>query len=91
MLPSLHSTLEAHAHAATLYLHGTLLPHAVVGAFRPCYTLPPGVRRLRVDLRGVAGAQHAAADTLAILLREWERTRRGVARIDLPAPLRRAS
>ena len=91
MLPPLQSTLEAHANAATLYLHGTLLPHAVLGAFRPCYTLPSAVRRLRVDLRGVGATHHAAADTLAILVEEWERARRGTARIDLPDPLRRAS
>ena len=91
MLPPLQSTLEAHARAATLYLHGTLLPHAVVGAFRACYTLPSAVRRLRVDLRGVRATHPAAADTLAILVAEWARARRGVACVDQPVRLSRAS
>ena len=87
----LQYTLEAHPGAATLYLQGTLLPAAVVGAFRACYQLPAGVRRLHVDLRGVVQAPPAARDTLAILTADWERVRRGVARVDLPPARRRAS
>ena len=91
MLPPLQSTLESHARAATLYLHGTLHPHDAVRAFRACYTLPPAVRRLRVDLRAVGPALPAAARTVAILVAGWERDRRGVATVDPPAALRRAS
>ena len=91
MLPPLQSTLESHGRAATLYLHGTLHPHDVVRAFRACYTLPPAVRRLRVDLRAVDATLPAAADTVAILVAAWEQARRGIATVDLPAVLRRAS
>jgi hypothetical protein len=76
--PPLHHALEAHATAAILYLSGTLTPNAAVGAFRSCYDLPRGVRRLRVDLRRVRLSHPAAADTLRILLAEWRRVRRGV-------------
>jgi hypothetical protein len=79
--PPLHHALEAHATAAILYLSGTLTPNAAVGAFRSCYDLPRGVRRLRVDLRRMRLARPAAADTLRILLAEWRRARRGVTRL----------
>lgn len=85
----LQFTLESHATAATLYLHGTLQPQSAVGAFRSCYQLPPAVRRLTVDLRGVHDTHPGAADTLAILLHEWETVRRGAARAEpVPAALR---
>ncbi|CAA9350708.1 MAG: hypothetical protein AVDCRST_MAG40-2883 [uncultured Gemmatimonadaceae bacterium] len=90
MYPPLQYTLEAHAGAATLYLHGTLLPHDAVAALRACFSLPAAVRRLRVDLRGVHAAA-GACDTLAILLDEWAAKRRGPARVDLAPARRRAS
>ena len=87
----LQYTLEAHDRAATLYLHGTLLPSAVVGAFRACYQLPASVRRLRVELRGVDHAHREAGETLRLLARDWELARRGVARLEPPDERRRAS
>jgi ABC-type transporter Mla MlaB component len=83
MHPPLRYTLEAHATAATLYLHGTLAPHSAVTAFRACYTLPRGVRRLHVDLRGVHDASAGTAGTLAILLEGWRRARRGRTQVAL--------
>ena len=80
MHPPLQYTLEAHAAAATLYLHGTLLPEDAVAALRACFTLPADVRRLRADLRGVLAADAGAGDTLAILLDEWTAARRPWAR-----------
>lgn len=91
MHPPLQYTLEAHAAAATLYLHGTLLPQGAVSALRACFTLPAAVRRLNVDLRGVHAAHAGASDTLAILLDEWQTSRRGATRVQLAAPRRRAS
>lgn len=91
MHPPLQYTLEAHAAAATLYLHGTLLPQGAVTALRACFSLPPAVRRLHVDLRGVGAAHAGASDTLAILLEEWTTTRRGPTRVHLPASRLRAS
>lgn len=76
MHPPLQYTLEAHAAAATLYLHGTLLSQGVVTALRACFILPGAVRRLRVDLRGVHTTHAGASETLAILLQGWQASRR---------------
>lgn len=91
MYPPLQYTLEAHAGAATLYLHGTLLAQGAVTALRACFSLPAAVRRLRVDLRGVVAADAGASDTLAILLDEWATMRHGPTRVDLAPARRRAS
>jgi hypothetical protein len=91
MYPALQYTLEAHAAAATLYLHGTLQPQSAVGAFRSCYHLPTAVRRLFVDLHGVRDLQPGASDTVAILLQEWRRARGGEACVVRPPAVRRAS
>jgi hypothetical protein len=91
MHPALQFTLEAHTAAATLYLHGTLQPQSAVGAFRACYNLPPAVRRLYVDLRGVSALLPGTSDTVEILLDEWRRARGGETCVARPPAVRRAS
>jgi hypothetical protein len=76
--------LESHPRAATLYVRGALSARALLEAFERCAELPPHVRALRVDLRGVRLFDPRALDALARMLGRWRAERRGMTRVELP-------
>jgi ABC-type transporter Mla MlaB component len=84
--PDLHSSLEAHRDAATLYVAGTLSVAGALDVMRRCDALPNRVRALRVDLRGVRLMDVCALEALAFTLRRWRDARCGITRIALPSP-----
>jgi ABC-type transporter Mla MlaB component len=82
--PFLHSSLEAHHDAATLYVAGTLSVAGAIDVMRRCEALPERVRALRVDLRGVRLLDVCALEALAFTLGRWRESRRGITRLALP-------
>ena len=73
--------MEAHACAATAYLCGPLNASVAARTILACRALPPDVRGVRVDLRGVTVCDVDALNMLEVLLLEWSSERRGVNRI----------
>ena len=65
--------LEAHAHAATLYVSGPLTAARALSALRACEGLSPSVLELRVDLRGATLTDAAPVQAVAMLLVRWRR------------------
>jgi ABC-type transporter Mla MlaB component len=82
-------TIEAHAQAATVHLHGDLTVAGALRALDACRTLPMRVQTLIVDLRGVTAIDAQGLATLHHLLRRWRDGRGGTIRV-LP-PVRRAA
>jgi ABC-type transporter Mla MlaB component len=76
--------LESHPQGATLYVRGALSVCAALRALDRCAELPPRVRALRVDLRGVRFFDPSALDAVAHLLGRWRAERTGVTRVKLP-------
>jgi len=76
--------MEAHARGATAYVCGPLDAGIAARAILACRTLPPDVRHVRVDLRGVTVCEVDALVMLEVLLLEWRSERRGVSRIVYP-------
>ena len=74
---SLHIAVEAHSCAATLYLSGTLTIAGALRAGTACEELPPRVKTLRVDLRGLIAPAPLTLRALAIALRRWRVSRAG--------------
>ena len=77
-------TIEAHIGAATAYVSGPLTAGVAARAILACRVLPPVVRGVRVDLRGVSVCDVDALVMLEVLLLEWSTERRGVSRIVYP-------
>jgi hypothetical protein len=77
-------SLEAHACAATAYVCGPLSASIAARTILACRALPPDVRGIRVDLRGVTVCDVDALMMLEVLLLEWSSERRGVNRIVYP-------
>ena len=77
-------SIEAHISAATAYVRGALTAGIAARAILACRTLPPVVRAIRVDLRGVSVCDVDALVMLEVLLLEWSSERRGVSRIVYP-------
>jgi anti-anti-sigma regulatory factor len=82
-------TIEAHAEAATVHLHGDLTVGGALRAIDACRTLPTRVRTLVIDLRGVTAIEAEALGTLHRQLRRWRDGRGG--RIRVLPPARRAA
>ena len=80
-------SMEAHAGAATAYVSGPLTSAIAARTIFACRTLPPGVRDVRVDLRGVSVLDVDALMMLEVLLLDWSEERRGASRIAYP-PIR---
>ena len=78
--------LEAHTHAATIYLRGALSAAGALRALGACDALPHPVRALVVDLRGVARIDAQGLAALHHLLRRWRHARGGRIRVLPPAP-----
>jgi hypothetical protein len=76
--------MEAHACGATAYVSGPLSASLSACAILACRTLPPDVRHVRVDLRGVTVCNIDALVMLEVLLLEWSSERQGVTRIAYP-------
>src|SRR5690348_18292899 len=76
--------MEAHASAASAYVSGPLTAGVAARAILACRALPPGVRAVRVDLRGVSVCEVDALTMLEALLIEWRTERRGVTRVAYP-------
>lgn len=77
-------SIEAHANGATAYFCGPLNASVAARAILACRALPPEVRGVRVDLRGVTVCDMDALVMLEVLLLDWSSERRGVARIAYP-------
>lgn len=77
-------TMEAHASGATAYVSGPLSASLAARAILGCRSLPPDVRHVRVDLRGVTVCNIDALVMLEVLLLEWGSERQGVTRIAYP-------
>lgn len=77
-------SMEAHACAATAYVCGPLNASVAARTILACRALPPDVRGVRVDLRGVTVCDVDALMMLEVLLIEWSSERRGVNRIVYP-------
>ena len=80
-------SVEAHAFSATAYVTGPLTAAVVVRAVMACRALPPAVRGVRIDLRGVTMCDLDALVMLESHIIEWRVERSGVARVEYP-PLR---
>ena len=79
------SCLEAHAHAATLYVSGPLTAAGALNALRVCEGLPASVLELRVDLRAARLTDATPVQAVAMLLVRWRRAHPGRrSRIELP-------
>ena len=76
--------MESHTVAATAYVCGPLKSDVAARTILACRTLPPRVRRVRVDLRGVSVCDGDALVMLEVLLIEWSAERRGQSRIAYP-------
>jgi hypothetical protein len=93
-LPATHSgasvilksqlSIEAHACAAAAYLCGPLNASVAARTILACRALPPEVRAIRADLRGVTVCDVDALMMLEVLLLEWSSERGGVSRIVYP-------
>lgn len=91
-MPSSHDVrLEAHGHAATLYLHELLSMERVIRAAALCEGLPREVRRLRVDLRTVRIFDPEGFAWLAHILADWRDRRGAHVRFDFADRFRRGS
>ena len=77
-------SVEAHACAATAYVSGPLDTSIAARTILACRALPPDVRGVRVDLRGVTVCDVDALMMLEVLLLEWGSERRGMNRIVYP-------
>ena len=77
-------SMEAHACAATAYVCGPLNASIAARTILACRSLPPDVRGVRIDLRGVTVCDVDALTMLEVLLLEWSSERRGVSRIAYP-------
>lgn len=77
-------SVEAHASSATAYVAGPLTAGVVVRAVMACRALPPTVRSVRIDLRGVSTCDLDALVMLESYLIEWRVERRGVTRVVYP-------
>lgn len=67
--------LEAHARSATLYLQGELAPPEIDRAVALCASLPSEIASLRIDARGVPGANAALHTIVGTLEHLWAITR----------------
>lgn len=76
--------MEAHACAATAYVCGPLNASVAARTILACRALPPDVRGVRIDLRGVTICDTDALNMMEVLLLEWSSERRGVNRIVYP-------
>lgn len=77
-------SIESHTGAATAYVSGPLTASIAARVIRACNTLPPAVRGIRVDLRGLSVCDVDALVMLEVLLLEWSSERRGISRIVYP-------
>jgi len=77
-------SIEAHGNGATAYVCGPLNASVTARTILACRCLPPDVRGVRVDLRGVTLCDVDALVMLEVLLLDWSTERRGVARIAYP-------
>ncbi|HYD54971.1 MAG TPA: hypothetical protein VEA99_20210 [Gemmatimonadaceae bacterium] len=75
--------LEAHGHCATLYLQGELETREAERAVTLCAALPPAVRTLRIEARGVSPENRALMATVRALEMLWTTTREPA---DRPGP-----
>lgn len=83
--------LEAHGHAATLYLHDLLTMERVIRAAALCEGLPRAIRRLRVDLRTVRLVDPEGFAWLAHILTDWRDRRGALVRFDFADRFRRGT
>lgn len=77
-------SIEAHGNGATAYVSGPLNASVAARTILACRSLPPDVRSVRADLRGVTVCDVDALVMLEVLLLDWSTERRGVARIAYP-------
>ena len=83
MASTVFVVLEAHARCATLYLRGSAEPAALERAVALCGALPPAVRDLRIDARGLPAHDAWTHAALAGIVAAWRSMRGDDA---LPAP-----
>lgn len=74
--------IEAHGHAATLYLNDLLSMERVIRAAALCEGLPREIRRLRVDMRTVRLFDPEGFAWLTQILAEWRERRGALVRLD---------
>ena len=84
MIVTAQLSIEVHPHAATAYLCGPLSAAVAARVILASRTLPPHVRRMRVDLRAVTVCDVDALTMLEVLLLEWSSERRGMSRVVYP-------
>jgi hypothetical protein len=77
-------SIEAHVRGATAYVCGPLNASIAARTILGCRTLPPELRAVRVDLRGVTVCDIDALVMLEVLLLEWTSERSGTSRIAYP-------
>ena len=70
-------SIETHPSAATAYVSGRLTASLAARAIMVCRALPPAIRGVRVDLRGVTIADVHALAMLEAHIVEWSAERRG--------------
>ena len=70
-------SVEAHASSATAYVMGPLTAAVVVRTVMACRALPPAVRGVRIDLRGVTMCDLDALVMLESHIIEWRVERGG--------------
>jgi ABC-type transporter Mla MlaB component len=74
-------TVEAHAHAATLYLTGSVSVAALLEVFRRCENLPSTVWMLRIDVSAAEPLDEGTRTVFAHLLRRSRATRGWVTQV----------
>ena len=77
-------SIEANAVSATAYVTGPLTAGLAAQAIMGCRALPPAVRGVRVDLRGVSILDAHALTMLESYILDWRAERRGTSRVVYP-------
>jgi hypothetical protein len=73
--------VESNVVAATAYVTGPLTIPVAARAIMACRALPPGVRRVRVDVRAVTVCDSRALAMLDSYIADWRMERRGSAAV----------
>jgi len=81
----LYFEIESTDRSATAYVSGGLSMAGFWQVMHECESLPPRVRSLRMDLRGVRLVQTQVPGALKESLQGWRERRQGYTRLDLPA------
>ena len=82
MQDAMEYQLEIAGEAAALYVYGSLGEESVEILLAVCASLPPFIRTLRLDLRGIGVMNAEATNAVRRLLAQWRDTRRGDFRLN---------